>query len=97
MRKRAKCGCSSCQGRGLSVFVSTLAEEGIIKESLGDGRVPPTPFLGAHANRGWQRGGTWHPCLLSLASTALLIKKEDLGMIRGADLAEGGGRRCPTK
>lgn len=35
MRKRAKCGCSSCQGQGLSVFVSTPAEEGIIKESLG--------------------------------------------------------------
>lgn len=42
------------------------------------------------------RGGTWHPCLFSLASTALLIKKEDLGMIRGANLVEmqgGAGRR----
>lgn len=29
------------------MFVSTLAEEGIIKESLGDGRVPPPPFLEA--------------------------------------------------
>lgn len=39
-------GVPPCQGQGLSVFVSTLAEEGIIKESLGYGRVPPPPFLG---------------------------------------------------
>ncbi|GLD55109.1 tetratricopeptide repeat protein 28-like protein [Lates japonicus] len=34
------------EGQGLSVFVSTLAEEGIIKESLGYGRVPPPAFMG---------------------------------------------------
>lgn len=46
MRQRTKCGCSSCQGLGLSVFVSTPAEEGIIKESLVYGRVPPPLVLG---------------------------------------------------
>lgn len=34
------------------------------------------------------RGGNLAPCLFSLASTALLIKKEDLRMIRVANLVE---------
>lgn len=39
------------------MFVSTLAEEGIIKESLGDGRVPPQPYLGPTLIED-SRGGT---------------------------------------
>ncbi len=78
----------------MSVFVSTLAEKGIIKQSLGYGRVPSPPFLEPTLIEDGS-GGTWHPCLLSLASTDLLIKKENLGMIRGANLVEmlGGCRR----
>lgn len=34
----------------------------------------------------------WHTCLFSLAFNALLIRKEDLVMIRGANLDDMSGR-----
>lgn len=40
-------------------------------------------------------GGSWGSCLFSLASTALLIEKKDLGMIRGGNLAEKQGKAVP--
>lgn len=43
------------------MFVSTLAEEGIIKEALGCGRVPPTPFLGPILIEDGRGGGDLEP------------------------------------
>lgn len=76
---RAECGCSPCQGQGLSVFFSTLAEEGIIKESLGLWTCASAVFHAARANSEWHRGRGWHPRLFTAVTTPLLIEEREFG------------------